>query len=206
MSRLSLLQVRNLAYNIVNSTTVFPNVTEEQILVIHKQEFNVTVPPGIATDVANLQTVTNIDSFKTALTNLVAKIDGLLPPVHPPTSYFDILSELVRISKVPDPIDRTILIVTYFPMISDQVDVFQVTDSSQDWVLLDALIANLQKKIDTLDKLTTFDLTTPEPKIKELEQPYADFRAAYQVARTDVDRTRTGTAYKIQVQNVLRGL
>jgi hypothetical protein len=206
MSRLSLLQVRNLSYNIVNSTTVLPNATEEQVLDFRKQVFKETVPPDIATDVANLQTITTLNSFKTALNNLVIKIDGLIPPIHPPTSYFDILSELVRISKVSDPIDRTILIATYFPLISAQVDVFRVTGGSGDWVLLDALIAKLQKIIDTLDKLTTFDLTTPEPKIKELEQPYIDFRAAYQVARTNVDRTRAGTAYKIQVQNVLRGL
>jgi len=202
---LTLLQVRNKAYNTAKNPGSLGNATPAQILMFRKQDFRVTVPPDIAPDIASLQTVTSIPELNKVLIAIVAKIDTLIPPVHAPTSMFDILSELVRMSKVSDPIDRTILIVEYFPLIKDVVDVFSVTGGPDDLIKLDALIATLQSNINALDQIQTFDLTVPEPKIKSLLDAYATFRAAYQVARSDNDRIRSGTAYKTQIQNLLRG-
>lgn len=201
MASTSLLQLRNLAYNVPRSERL-PGMSDEDYLAYMKKQFDVRVSPDISGDVRALQPLTSIGDFMAALAAMVIKIDSIIPPVHTPTSLNDIMAELLRFQKTLDPNDQLIQLNTYAPMISKYIDVSAIRQAILDGQpiqpLLTQLVTDFGRRVTNLTSAgpPTFDYLLPE---------YRTYRASYQVGRDSAMRVRAKRAYENALQNALDG-
>jgi hypothetical protein len=209
---LSLLQVRNLAEYTILNPTPDPLLSDEQTHRYFKNEFRVTVPNStIQTQIVSLQATLTKQAFLDLLPALRDAIDAIIPPVHTPTSLFDILSELRRFQGLADPIDQQILFIGYLPMISYFLDVKVLREAlgtSGESAAIDAFVSDFATRLTTLQKQVTPPEESPGPPPfgrKERSPIYLQYRNSYQIARNDTDRLRSLLAYRNFINNVIDG-
>jgi hypothetical protein len=206
----SLLQVRNLTQNTLLNPTPGPNMSDEQILMYFKNSFSIIVPnSAIQPQIVNLQTAQTKEEFLRLLPALRAAIDAIIPPVHSPRSLNDILSELLRFQSLTNSIDQQILFVAYLPMISYFLDVDSLRDAlgtPQQSAYINAFVLDFANKLTNLKSQVTL-LSPPLPPFGRtgLTTAYLQYRSSYEIARNDVDRLRTLTAYRNFVNNIIDG-
>jgi len=203
----SLLQVRNLSQN----TLLYAGTTlKERTLPSFKASFKITVPnSGIQSRIVNLQTAQTRENFLMLLPALRDAIDAIIPPVHSPTSLNDILSELRRFQSLINRTDQEILFIAYFPMISYFLDVGSLRDvlgTSQQTAYINAFVLDFENKLNALKVHVTLS-SPPVPPFGRtgLTKAYSEYISSYKIARNDVDRLRTLTAYRNFVNNIIDG-
>ena len=200
---LSLLQLRNLAYNVPRQARP-PDISDADYLALMKTQLKDPVSQEVNVQVRALQTLETLAAFTAALAALVTRVDDLIPPLHEPVSLNDVLAELTRFRSTIDPMDQTIQMIGYMPMIAKYIDVVAVQQAVLEGTpvqpVLDMLVSEFSRRVTLL--LTVGD--TPPP-FKYLIPVYKKFRAAYQVGRDDATRARATQAYKNDVLNQLDG-
>jgi hypothetical protein len=207
---LSILQVRNLAEYTRLNPKPNPLWSDDQTLRYFKNQFQVTVPNStIQTLLVGLQAAETDAALLALLPGLVEAIHAIIPPVHAPTSLNDILSELRRFQALADPIDRQILFIGYLPMLSYFLDVKPLREAlgtSSESTAIDAFVTDFANRLTTLKTQVTQD-TPPAPPFGRtgLAPAYVQYRKSYQIARNDVDRLRSLTAYRNFINNIIDG-
>lgn len=206
MEDLSLIQVRNFTRRMgrpkINSGETQSDL-EKITFLNYKTQLSGKVPIEIRPDIQELLRQKTLDAFLTLIPALLFKINGIIPPVHEPTSLTDILIELERFAALPDPMDRELLMLEYIPMIKDRVEIPDTT--AEDRSALDTFISKMKAKLESLKSIPKPDLTLGPPPFKELMEPYETFRANYYVARSDLERQQSGDIYKARVTKAVTG-
>jgi hypothetical protein len=197
---LSIIQVRNLAGYMRDNPPKDPVAG----LMNFKAELSGRVPLEIQPDVRVLLAQTTLGSFLALLSALITKINGIVPPVHPPVSLNDILAELSRFAALPDPLDRELLLLEYVPMIRDRVNI--PAQAVKDRAALNAFITDMTFKLSIVNSITNPDLNLSPPPFKELFVPYATFRANYYVSRSDLQRQQSGIIYLAEIRKAVTGI
>lgn len=200
MEDLSTIQVRNLLRYMRDN----PPNDKQTGLLNFKTELSGKIPIELRPDVQVFLAQTTLDAFLALIPATLVKIDGLVPPVHPPKSLNDIFFELVRFAALADPMDRELLLLEYVPIIKDRVDIPETV--STDRPALDAFIASMKAKLDSLRSLPKLDLTLGPPPFKELMGPYETFRANYYVSRSDLQREQSGNIYRGSIAYAVTGI
>jgi len=202
MAAISVLQLRNMATNLLENPPERKRLTEQEYIASLKNRILSTRVPSVS-----IQSIVNTfnepvtrEQFNNALQSLVASIDVFIPPVHTPVSLQDISLELGRISQVTDSIDQEILFINYIPFISQYLDTTNVRDSlgtRNQKLVLASFIQDFNRRVDALtDK-------TKVPEFQFIVPSHNNYVKSVQLARSKPESDSVTAAYTNIIYNLI---
>jgi hypothetical protein len=196
---LSLLQLRNVATNLLENPPENQELSDQQYIDSLKNEILTIRVPNVSIQsiVNTFQQPTSIAELNSALQNLVSAIDVIVPPVHTPVSLQDISSELGRINQITDLQDQQILVINYIPFISKYLDVSNLQTSLGTRSTLTSFVQDFNRRVDALSDQTKI------PQFQFIVPTYQNYVKSLQLARSKQEADAVFSAYTNIVYNLV---
>ena len=191
VSSLSLLQLRNLATNILENPPENQGLSEQQYIDSLKNAIlRITVPNvSIQSIVNTFQQPASISELNIALRSLVSAIDVIVPPVHTPISLQDISSELGRINQITDLQDQQILVINYIPYLSQYISTSDLRASlgtSNQKTFVNSFVQDFNRRVYDFSDVPQFQFIVPS---------YNNYVKSLQLARSKQEADAVVAAY-----------
>jgi hypothetical protein len=202
MAAISVLQLRNMATNLLENPPEIPGLTEQEYIDSLKNRLLSTRVPTLS-----IQSIVNTfsqhvtrEQLNNALQSLITSIDAFIPPVHAPVSLQDISLELGRISQVTDSIDQEILFINYIPFISQYLDTINVRESlgtRNQRLVLASFVQDFNRRVDALTD------NTKVPDFQFIVPSYNNYVKSVQLARSKPEADAVTAAYTNIIYNLI---
>ena len=203
MASISLLQLRNVATNMLENPPENKGLSEQQYIDSLKNSILRTTVPNVSIQsiVNTFQQPASISELNIALRNLVSAIDVIVPPVHNPVSLQDISSELVRINQITDLNDQQILVINYIPYLSQYISTSDLRASlgkSNQKTFVNSFVQDFNRRVGALSDPTNV------PQFQFIVPSYNNYVKSLQLARSKQDADAVVAAYTNLVYNLVQ--